>query len=104
MKDETFYGKGVNSLKKDYPDVYELVTSMSDVLYDGKSLDYKTQKLIAIGIIASKGEESAIKQQILSGMKELDITKDEIMDVLKIVLLTSGMPSFNKAVKVLNNI
>ena len=37
-------------------------------------------------------------------MKELDITKEEIMDVLKIVLLTSGMPAFSKAVHILNSV
>ncbi len=37
-------------------------------------------------------------------MQELDITKEEIMDVLKIVLLTSGMPAFSKAVQILNSV
>jgi alkylhydroperoxidase/carboxymuconolactone decarboxylase family protein YurZ len=35
-------------------------------------------------------------------MKELNITEEEIMDVLKIVLLTSGMPAFMHAVSILN--
>ena len=60
--------------------------------------------LIAIGITASRADPRATKKQIKSGMKELDITKEEIMDVLKIVLLTSGMPAFSKAVQILNSV
>lgn len=104
MKDEVFYGKGIHELEGEYPDLYELVKDISEVVYDGYSLDYKTQKLIAIGITASRADPRATKKQIKSGMKELDITKEEIMDVLKIVLLTSGMPAFSKAVQILNSV
>ncbi len=104
MKDEVFYGKGIRELEGEYPDLYELVKNMSDVVYSGYSLDYKTQKLIAIGITASRSDARATKKQIKSGMNELDITKEEIMDVLKIVLLTSGMPAFSKAVQILNSV
>jgi alkylhydroperoxidase/carboxymuconolactone decarboxylase family protein YurZ len=38
---------------------------------------------------------------MMSGMKELGITKDEIVDVLRVVLLTSGMPPFTKGMKIL---
>ncbi|MCE7698873.1 MAG: carboxymuconolactone decarboxylase family protein, partial [Methanobacterium paludis] len=34
-------------------------------------------------------------------MKELDITKDEIVDVLRVVLLTAGKPAFTKAIRIL---
>ena len=104
MKDEVFYGKGIRELEGEYPDLYELVKNMSDVVYSGYSLDYKTQKLIAIGIAASRSDERATKKQIKSGMQELDITKEEIIDVLKIVLLTSGMPAFSKSVQILNSV
>ena len=103
MKDEVFYGKGIHELEGEYPDLYELVKNISEVVYDGDALDYKTQK-IAIGITASRADPRATKKQIKSGMKELDITKEEIMDVLKIVLLTSGMPAFSKAVQILNSV
>lgn len=104
MKDEVFYGKGIKDIKEDYPDIYDVVVSMNYILYSGKSLDYKTQKLIAVGIQASKSDDRAMREQMKSAMNELDITKEEIMDVLRIVLLTSGMPPFNKAVKILNSI
>jgi alkylhydroperoxidase/carboxymuconolactone decarboxylase family protein YurZ len=50
-------------------------------LLSGKSLDYKTQKLIAIAIAAAASDYKAVKKQILNGVKELNITKDEVVDV-----------------------
>ena len=97
MKDEVFYGKGIHELEGEYPDLYELVKDISEVVYDGYALDYKTQKLIAIGITASRADPRATKKQIKSGMKELDITKEEIMDVLR-------MPAVSKAVQILNSV
>lgn len=104
MKGGVFYGKGIRELKEEEPELYELAESISNVCYSGSVLDYKTQKLIAIGIEASKSDDRAIRQQMISTMEELEATKEEIMDVLKVVLITSGMPAFNKAVKILNSI
>lgn len=101
MKDEVFFSKGMSHLKEDYSDLYDLSVTLNDTCYTGKVLDYKTQKLMAIAITAAASDDRAIKKQILSGMKELDITKDEIMDVLRVVLLTAGKPAFTKAVRIL---
>ncbi len=101
MKDEVFFSKGMSHLKEDYPDLYDLSVTLNDTCYTGKVLDYKTQKLVAIAITAAASDDRAIKKQMLSGMKELDITKDEIMDVLRVVLLTAGKPAFTKAVRIL---
>ena len=75
MKEEVFFSKGMKPIKEDYPELYDISVSLNDVCYTGKSLDYKTQKLIAIGIAAAASDNRAIKKQILSGMNELDITK-----------------------------
>jgi len=104
MKDEVFFSKGMNPIKKDYPDLYDISVSLNDVCYKGKSLDYKTQKLIAIGIAAAASDDRAVKKQILSGMKELDITKDEVVDVLRVVLLLAGKPGFMKGINALYDI
>lgn len=101
MKDEVFFSKGMSHLKEDYSDLYDLSVTLNDTCYTGKVLDYKTQKLMAIAITAAASDDRAIKKQMLSGMKELDITKDEIMDVLRVVLLTAGKPAFTKAVRIL---
>jgi alkylhydroperoxidase/carboxymuconolactone decarboxylase family protein YurZ len=101
MKNEVFVGEGMKYVKEDCPDLYEAIVKLNDTVYSGKVLDYKTQKLIAIGITASTGDEKSTKKQMKSGISELGITKDEIEDVLRVVLLTSGMPAFTKAMKIL---
>ncbi len=104
MKEEVFFSKGMKPVKEDYPGLYDITVSLNEICYTGKSLDYKTQKLIAIAIAASASDDRAIKKQILSGMKELDITKDEVVDVLRVVLLLAGKPAFMKGINALYNI
>ena len=104
MKEEVFYGKGMAHVKKDYPDIFKAVVELNEAAFSGKVLDYRTQKLIALGITAASSDNRAMKKQMISAMKEFDITKDEIVDVLRVVLLTSGNPPFNKAVKILYDI
>ena len=104
MKDEVFFGEGMARAKNEYPDLYEAIVSLNEVAYTGKVLDYKTQKLIAIAITAAASDDRAAKKQMMSGMKELGITKEEIVDVLRVVLLTSGMPPFTKGMKLLGEL
>jgi len=104
MKENVFYGKGMGPVKKYYPDIYDAIVGLNEVVYTGKALDYKTQKLIALGITASNSDDKAVEKQVQSLINEFDTSKDEIMDVLRVVLLTSGMPQFTKAVKTLYNI
>ncbi len=104
MKEEVFFSKGMKHVKEDYPDIYKASIELNNVCYTGKELDYKTQKLVAIGIAAAASDDRAVRKQILSGMKELDITKDEVVDVLRVVLLLAGKPAFTKAMNALYNI
>ena len=104
MKEEVFYGKGMAHVKKDYPDIYDAVVKLNEVAFTGKVLDYKTQKLIALAITAAASDDRAMKKQMMSAIEEFDVTKDEIVDVLRVVLLTSGNPPFVKAMKILNEI
>ena len=104
MKENVFYGKGMGPIKRDYPDIYEAIVGLNDAVYTGKALDYKTQKLIALAIAAANSDDRAVLKQIQSAVSEFDASKDEIMDVLRIVLLTSGMPPFVKAVKILYDV
>jgi alkylhydroperoxidase/carboxymuconolactone decarboxylase family protein YurZ len=101
MKEEVFFGEGMANVKKEYPDLYNAIVGLNEAAYTGKVLDYRVQKLIALGINAAASDDRATKKQMMSAMKEFSITKDEIVDVLRVVLLTSGMPSFNKAMKIL---
>jgi len=104
MKEEVFYGKGMGKLKEDYKEIYDVIVDLNEVVWSGEALDYKTQKLIAIGIAASNTDVRATKKQIQSAKKELDVSREEVMDVLKVVLLTSGMQSFNNALQITNEI
>ena len=104
MKEDVFYGKGMAHVKKDYPDIFKAVVQLNEAAYTGKVLDYRTQKLIALGITAAASDDRAMKKQMMSAMIEFDITRDEIVDVLRVVLLTSGNPPFTKAMKILYDI
>lgn len=104
MKEEVFYSKGMKHIKEDYPDLYKLSVDINEVAYTGKVLDYKTQKLIALGITAAMSDDRAVKKQILSNIQEFGATKDEIIDVLRVVMLISGKPAFMKAVNILYSI
>ena len=104
MKGDVYYGKGIRELEDEYPDLYDLVSNINETVWNGKVLDYKTQKLIAIGITASRADPRATKKQIRSAIEVLGITKDEIVDVLRVVLLTSGMPAFSKSLQILNSV
>jgi alkylhydroperoxidase/carboxymuconolactone decarboxylase family protein YurZ len=101
MKEEIFFGEGMAKVKADYPDLYSAIVGLNEASYTGKVVDYKTQKLIALGINAANSDDRAVKKQMMSAMKEFGITKDEIVDVLRVVLLTSGMPPFTKGMKIL---
>lgn len=104
MKEDVFYGKGMMHVKKDYPDIYQAVVELNEAAFTGKVLDYRTQKLIALGITAAASDDRAMKKQMQSAIKEFNITKDEIVDVLRVVLLTSGNPPFTKAMRILYEI
>ena len=104
MKYEVFYGKGMGKVKKEYPEVYEVIKNLNEVVYTGKVLDYKTQKLIAIGITAGHCDETATEKQMRSAMKELKVTPEEIADVLRVVLLLSGQPAFTKGMRILDEL
>lgn len=101
MKQEVFYSGGMKKVKEDYPDIYAAIVKLNEATYSGKALDYKTQKLIALGITAAFSDERAVKKQIISSIQELGATRDEIVDVLRVVLLIAGKPAFMKAINIL---
>ncbi|AMK15442.1 carboxymuconolactone decarboxylase family protein [Methanobrevibacter olleyae] len=104
MKEEVFYGKGMSTVKSEDPELYKAIVGLNEAVWNGRVLDYKTQKLIAIGIAAANADSRATEKQIKSSKEELDVSRDEVLDVLKVVLLTSGMQPFNKALQITNKI
>ena len=104
MAEKVFYGKGVRRIKSEDSKLYESIQDLDKNVWNANVLDYRTQKLIAIAISATNPDNSSFLKQVSKAKKELDISRDELMDVLKVVLLTSGMPSFNKALEVVNKL
>lgn len=100
MGKKVFYGKGIRRVKEEDPQLYESIENLDKNIWNANSLDYRTQKLIAIAISATNHESSSFLKQLSKAKKELDISRDEVMDVLKVVLLTSGMMPFIKALEV----
>ena len=94
----------MGKLKEEDEDLYQAIVALNNAVWNGKALDYNTQKLIAIGIAASNGESRSTEKQIMSAKNELGVTRDEVVDVLKVVLLTSGMQPFNKALQIANKV
>ena len=56
MKDGVFYGKGVNKVKREYPEIYEALVKLDEAVFTGKVLEYRTQKLVALGITAARSD------------------------------------------------
>lgn len=104
MSEKVFYGKGVRKIKKEDLELYESIVDLDKSIWNSNVLDYKTQKLIAIAISATNSEASSLLKQISKSKKELNISRDEMMDVLKVVLLTSGMVSYNKSLDIINKL
>lgn len=98
---EKFMSSNMDILERDYPELYKNIVNLNDCINDGKVLDGKTQKLVAIGIAAASDNAATIRQQMKHGIIKFNLTKDEIMDVLRIVLLLSGKPAFTKSVGIL---
>ncbi|MBQ3473466.1 MAG: carboxymuconolactone decarboxylase family protein [Methanobrevibacter sp.] len=104
MAEKVFYGKGIRRIKKEDPQLYDSIENLDKNVWNACSLDYRTQKLIAIAISATNPDSSSFLKQVSKAKKELDMSRDEIMDVLKVVLLTSGMIPFNHALEVVNKL
>lgn len=104
MGEKVFYGKGIRRIKNEDPELYESIENLDKNVWNASVLDYRTQKLIAIAISATNNESSSFLKQLSKAKKELDISREEIMDVLKVVLLTSGMIPFNHALEAVNKL
>ena len=104
MAEKVFFGKGIRQIKKEDPQLYDSIENLDKNIWNANILDYRTQKLIAIAISATTHESSSFLKQVSKAKKELDISRDEMMDVLKVVLLTSGMIPFIHALEVVNKL
>ena len=95
---EPFMSNNMLLLERDYPELYKNIVELKEIIYKDNVLDDKILKLISIALTAGSEDKVGTRKQIISGINEYGITREELMDVLKVVLLISGKPAFTKAV------
>jgi len=62
-------------------------------LNDGQALDAKTRELVALGILAFRGDVNAVKAHILRAMR-LGASKQEILEAIETCIVPGGAPTF----------
>jgi len=80
-------------IKEDDPEMYDIVVELDKLVWRGGKLDPKTKKLIAIGITASLRDARALARQ-MEGALKMGITKEEIKEVFRVVMILAGMPAY----------
>lgn len=76
------------------PDFVEAYNNLyRAALNDGHALSAKTRELIAIGILAYRGEVHSVKTHILRAMR-LGATKQEILEAVETSIIPGGAPTF----------
>jgi len=85
-------------VKKNCPEFYEAVANLQKEVFSGKKLDEKMQRLVLLAVVATLGDEKAVKRQTKK-LLEMGATIEEIQDVMKVVYIGAGMPRFIKAVE-----
>ena len=95
---QKFASSHMQLLKEDFPDLHKNMMDFKKIIFEDSTVDKRTLKLVAIALTAASDSEMPIRKQMSTGIKQFGFTKEEIMDVLKLVLLVSGKPGFLKAV------
>ena len=104
MAKSKFMSSYMDEIKNDYPELYKMLVQLNDEVYNPEVLDEKTLKLVAVALVAGTNDGTSIKMQMQNAINEYGITKDEIMDVLRMVLLINGKPAFTKSVGILSSL
>ena len=79
-------------------DLLGLIHSMDDVCLSDGEIDKKTKRLIAMACVCIRGCEECVYSQAKVA-KNFGATKKEILEVLKICVLTAGVPCWATAKK-----
>jgi AhpD family alkylhydroperoxidase len=76
------------------PDFVEAYNNLyRAALNDGQALSAKTRELIAIGILAYRGEVNAVTAHVLRAMR-LGASKQEILEAVETSIIPGGAPTF----------
>ena len=87
--------KTINELDPEFMDVIAKMDEMT--LSDGE-IDKKTKRLIALACVTIRGCEGCVYAQAKVA-KNFGATKKEILEVIKIAVLTGGVPCWSTARK-----
>lgn len=90
-------------IKDQDPRLFEILKDLDKEIWDDGVLSKKVKKLIGVAVLASQRQEEGIKAQI-KGALNLGLSKEEIYEALKVVLITSGMPGFALGNRILKEI
>jgi AhpD family alkylhydroperoxidase len=74
------------------PELLDIISKFDDIILKDGALPTKTKRLIALGIIISNQCGYCVEQQ-LKATFNAGATKEEIAELLGVVLLTSGAPA-----------
>jgi AhpD family alkylhydroperoxidase len=80
-----------------YNDLYERA------LIDGKALPAKTRELVAMAILAFRGQENAVYSHMKRALR-LGATKQELIDAIETMLIPGGASTFHVGVSALMRI
>jgi len=76
------------------PDFVEAYNNLyRAALNEGQALDAKTRELVALGILAFRGDVNAVKAHILRALR-LGATKQELLDAIETCIVPGGAPTF----------
>lgn len=80
-------------IKKD-PDFFEAYNNLYEKsLKDGKALPAKTRELIAIALLAFRGQRDAVLSHAKRAIR-LGATKEELLEAVETALVPGGAPTF----------
>ena len=76
------------------PDFLEAYNNLYKAgLNEGKALPIKVRELVALGVLAFRGDIDGIKSHILRAMR-FGATKEEIFDAIETIIIPGGAPTY----------
>ncbi len=75
-----------------HPQMFDVIYNMDKALLSEGKLSAKMKRLIALAVVSTMGCEACVTAQMQSAMKK-GASREEILDVLGVLVVTAGMPA-----------
>ncbi len=75
-----------------HPQMFDVIYNMDKALLSEGKLSAKMKRLIALAVVSTMGCEACATAQMQSAMKK-GASREEILDVLGVLVVTAGMPA-----------